>query len=156
MSPSRWGVLVHVAFAAQVKLAGLPGIAADDVETTFSLIPGARYGYRLGLPDPGGEVAAGETWIEVPARAEFALAGARPNPAVGRVTVSFSLPDDSPAVLEVMDPAGRRVLRREVGEMGAGFHVLPVGDGSTPGNGVYLVRLSRQGRVLTTKLVLLR
>jgi hypothetical protein len=46
MSPSRWGVLVHVTFATQVKLAGLPGIAPDDVETTFSLIPGARYGSK--------------------------------------------------------------------------------------------------------------
>jgi hypothetical protein len=46
MSPSRWGIAVHFAFATQVRLAGLPGIAPSDVETTFSLIPGARYGSK--------------------------------------------------------------------------------------------------------------
>ena len=143
--------------APDCKLATLAPDGAGRVSYVDATVArGTLYGYRLGLAGPGGEVAAGETWIEVPAREVFALKGARPNPAVGWVTLSFSLPDDSPAVLELMDPAGRRVLRREVGGMGAGFHVLPVGGGSTPCNGVYLVRLSRQGRVLTTKLVLLR
>jgi hypothetical protein len=46
MSPQRWGIFVHGAFAVQVKLAGLPGIDSGDVETTFSLIPGSRYGSK--------------------------------------------------------------------------------------------------------------
>jgi hypothetical protein len=46
MSPSQWGVFVHAAFAAQVILARLPGIGPGDVEMTFSLIPGARYGSK--------------------------------------------------------------------------------------------------------------
>jgi hypothetical protein len=46
MSPQRWGIFVHGAFAVQVKLAGLPGIDPGGVETTFSLIPGSRYGSK--------------------------------------------------------------------------------------------------------------
>ena len=46
MSPSQWGIFVHAAFAAQVILAGLPGIGPRDVEMTFSRIPRARYGSK--------------------------------------------------------------------------------------------------------------
>jgi hypothetical protein len=46
MNPQRFGTEVHLAFATQVRLAKLPGIGFFDVETTFSLIPGARYGSK--------------------------------------------------------------------------------------------------------------
>ena len=118
--------------------------------------PGGRYGYRLGLPDEGGETFAGETWVSVPLAAEFALAGVRPNPAVKELVVAFSLPDGSPARLEVFDLAGRRVAVREVGALGGGSHVVRLGDGGALDSGIYLVRLTRGGRRLTTRAVVIR
>ena len=46
-----------------------------------SVTAGQRYGYRLGLVIDGREVTAGETWVDVPLQADFALKGVRPNPA---------------------------------------------------------------------------
>jgi hypothetical protein len=46
LSPARFGTALHVAFALQVRFAGLPGIGLGDVETTFSLEPNARYGSK--------------------------------------------------------------------------------------------------------------
>jgi hypothetical protein len=46
LDPQAFGRLLHAAFALQVKLARLPGIGPDDVETTFSREPGARYGSK--------------------------------------------------------------------------------------------------------------
>jgi hypothetical protein len=46
ISPQRYGMMVHTAFAAAVRLMRWPGIGFWDVETTFSLIPGARYGSK--------------------------------------------------------------------------------------------------------------
>jgi hypothetical protein len=46
ISPQNYGKMVHTAFAAAVRLMRWPGIGFWDVETTFSLIPGARYGSK--------------------------------------------------------------------------------------------------------------
>jgi hypothetical protein len=43
LSPQQYGTAVHVAFAAAVKAAGLPGIASSDVETTWG---GDYYGAK--------------------------------------------------------------------------------------------------------------
>jgi hypothetical protein len=48
-SPQKYGILVHIAFAAAVRSANLPGIGYRDVETTFSLEPDARYGSKLSI-----------------------------------------------------------------------------------------------------------
>jgi hypothetical protein len=44
MTPQYYGQLVHQRFAEAVRAAKIPGIAYNDVETTFSLEDGARYG----------------------------------------------------------------------------------------------------------------
>jgi hypothetical protein len=91
------------------------------------------------------------TWIDVPVAAEFALAGARPNPSPrDGLTLAFSLRDASAATLEMFDAAGRRVLHEAVGGRGAGRHTLRVGGTLAPG--LYLARLcgvegSRTARV---------
>src|SRR5262249_20738878 len=45
-TPQKYGMLLHQAFATMVRLQGLPGIGFWDVETTFSLEPGAHYGSK--------------------------------------------------------------------------------------------------------------
>jgi hypothetical protein len=115
---------------------------------------GQRYGYRLGLVVDGREVTAGETWVDVPLQAEFALKGARPNPSNGPLTLSFSLASSSPARIELVDLSGRRVFERQVGDLGAGFHVVRL-DANLPA-GIYAVRLTQGGRTLTSKATIVR
>jgi hypothetical protein len=72
----------------------------------------------------------------------FALEGVRPNPAFGgRMIVHFALSGDEPAALELIDVAGRRVRDRAVGSLGAGRHVVDLGDGLKPG--LYFLRLTQ-------------
>ena len=95
-------------------------------------------------------VAVPVTGVGGTPRAEFALQGARPNPSAGHLTVAFSLPDGSPAKLEMVDVAGRRVFQSDVGNLGAGFHVLPIERADLPA-GVYALRLTQHGRTLMSK-----
>src|SRR5262249_31012686 len=53
---------------------------------------------------------------------ELAPLRVSPTPARGPLRVEFGLVDDTPAVLELIDVAGRRVAAREVGRLGAGRH----------------------------------
>jgi hypothetical protein len=87
----------------------------------------------------------------------FALERPRPNPSNGPLSIAFSLPDDAPALLTLVDMAGREAFRLEVGPMGAGAHVLPIGD-FTSGlrSGRYVIRLERGGKVLTERVSLIR
>jgi len=120
-----------------------------------SVAAGHTYGYRLGFPEAGGEVMAGETFVDVPRTAEFALRGARPNPSVGPISFAFSLADNSPATLEMVDLVGRRVYSRQVGSLGAGFHVVPMESTRLP-IGVYAMRLTQHGRTLSSKVSVIR
>jgi hypothetical protein len=89
--------------------------------------------------------------------ADFALRGAWPNPAGGRLSIAFALPTGAPATLELIDLLGRRVLSREVGGLGPGSHVVDLSrDAANLHAGVYAVRLTQAGWSLTTKIVLMR
>lgn len=116
--------------------------------------PGERYAYRLGYLEAGVEQFGAETWVVVPALA-LALEGFRPNPAAGSPVVAFTLPDASPARLELFDVAGRQVLAREVGSLAAGRQQVSLADaGISPG--LYVIRLSRVGRTLSARGVVTR
>lgn len=123
----------------------------DDAVT-----PGTRYGYRLGMLEGGSEVFAGEVW-EVAAQPQFALLGARPNPAVGgRLSVAFVLPTNEAAKLELFDVTGRQVAMRDVGSLGPGQHVVDLADASHLPAGSYLIRLHHAQRTLIAKAVVMR
>jgi hypothetical protein len=96
----------------------------------------------VAVPEPGAPTA-------------LRLESVYPTPSLGALWVSFALPDDAPASLELMDVAGRRVWRQEIGPSAAGRHVARLGDGALPG-GVYFVRLSQSGRHLVARAVVLR
>jgi len=114
--------------------------------------PGVRYGYRLGVR---GEFL-GETWVDVPRVAEFALAGQRPLPSATGLLVTFSLPDATPTRLEVFDVAGRVVVSREVGALGAGNHELDMAQGRVLPSGAYVIRLSRGSESRTARAIVVR
>ena len=88
--------------------------------------------------------------------ASFAIARITPNPARGPLAVEFALPDAAPATLELLDPAGRRVLQHEVGSRGAGRHTHAFATNTKLAPGVYLVRLTRAGETRTARAIVLR
>jgi hypothetical protein len=115
-----------------------------------SLPAADRLGYRIALA--GGE-ALGEAWVELPARG-FALEPLRPNPVTGRTaTLRFTLPRSAPARIEVTDPAGRLVSRREVGAAGPGAHSIEL---ARMQPGLYLVTLRQGKESRTRRMVVLR
>jgi hypothetical protein len=95
----------------------------------------------------------GAAWVysqnaeaDVPAAAPvaFTLEGVRPNPARGNgLNVAFALPTGAIARLELLDVAGRRVVSREVGSLGAGQHTVNLAEGRKVAPGLYWVRLSQ-------------
>ena len=113
---------------------------------------GQRYEYRLGIPTAGGETFAGAVWVDVPASAEFSLRAMQNPIQDGLLTVSFALPSAGSATLEVVDLGGRRLLRQDVGSFGVGSHVLALRQlqGKLP-EGIYMMRLTQDGRTLTSK-----
>jgi len=81
----------------------------------------------------------------------FSLRGFLSNPVRSDATVEFSLPDAAPAILEVLDVAGRRIARHDVGVLGAGVHRLAIPEVAALGPGLVFVRLARGDRALVTR-----
>ncbi len=117
--------------------------------------PGQRYGYRLGYQDGGRQAFTAETWLDIPARLALALAGFQPNPAQGDPHISFTLPNEAPATLELLDLSGRVLLARDLGSLGAGQHRLRLGAGGQLAAGIYWIRLRQGSRSLVARGVLI-
>jgi len=45
-TPQKYGMIIHSLFANAVRFGGFEGIGSEDVETTFSIEPDARYGAK--------------------------------------------------------------------------------------------------------------
>lgn len=87
---------------------------------------------------------------------ELTIESVRPNPSHGGLLqATFTLPSSSPARIELLDVAGRRLLNREVGAFGAGQHVLELRPGRTLAPGLYLVRLTQGAVVRIARTVVL-
>jgi|GEM_PF-6719451 len=127
-------------------------LAFDDA----AVEPGVRYAYRLAWTEAGAERRSAEAWIEVPRAFELALEGLRPNPSAGRPQVAFTLPAAGRARLELLDVAGRRVLRHDAGALPAGRHVVDLADAARLAPGVYVVRLAFGDRVVQRRGVIVR
>ena len=70
--------------------------------------------------------------------------------------VHFSLPDAASAQLEILDITGRRIALRQVGTLGPGDHILPLGLTRRIEPGIYIIRLTRKDGRLTRRAVVLR
>ena len=117
--------------------------------------PGERYAYRLGYLEGGAQRFTAETWVEVPGLV-LALEGLRPNPAVGELVASFTLPSGAPARLQLLDVTGRVWLAREVGGLGAGSHLVRLTDAARVPAGMYWLRLTQTGRSLLARAAVVR
>jgi hypothetical protein len=129
---------------------GLGHVSYED----RAVVPGGRYGYRLTLA--GSTRPLDEVWVGVPIMTALGLAGFRPNPAGLDASVAFTLPRRAPAVLELIDVAGRRVLSRDVGSLGPGSHVVRLDEAGRLPAGVYHLRLRQNGESIVRRAVLVR
>lgn len=131
---------------------GTGTIIFDDTDVA----PGQRYGYRLSISEAGVERYVGEVWVDVPAVLQLSLAPPRPNPTSGGLAVSLTLPSSVPATLELVDVAGRRIARQEVGTFGPGRHVIDLARGTAIPAGIYSIRLTQAGRSVFAKATVVR
>lgn len=94
--------------------------------------------------------------MSTPGTEVFELRGPPANPWALETTMQFTLPDAAPATLELLDVAGRRLWRQDVGPLGGGTHVMRVPSAAAVAPGVYLLRLTRGTATLTSKVIRLR
>ena len=81
---------------------------------------------------------------------------AAPNPSRdGAATVTFALPSAGPATLELVDLAGRTVVSRAVGSLGAGVHRVTLAANGRLAAGVYFARLTAGRDIRTTRIAIL-
>jgi hypothetical protein len=125
-------------------------VALDD----RGVAPGAAVRYRLVASSEETEIYFPEVALVVPAIKPLALTRVRLSDSHGAVSVEFTLPSGNGASLTIVDVAGRRLAKREVGELGAGDHRLEISVPSGVAPGIYFVRLS-QGNVVRTRQVAL-
>ncbi len=122
--------------------------------TDRSVVPGARYDYRIGYAEGTQQRYSAETNILVPLPYRFALAGARPNPASRRdLNVAFSLAQPGAATIELYDVHGRRVAERSSSGLAAGEHTLRMGESPGLAAGIYWLRLSQGTQRATARVV---
>ena len=127
-------------------------IAWDGSSSNWSAFDELAWGTLYLVPArPRPTPSSAELVAEVQAGPLLGLEGLRPNPTQGLRLVAFTLVDDSPATLEVLDLAGRRVSLREVGGLGAGRHVIALDAGARLAPGAYIMRLTQEGRSLCAR-----
>ncbi len=145
-APGDWLPLAALAFDVR----GLANFSDESVQ------PGHDYAYRVRVADGDSSYVSAATLVAPPEALRFAMLGARPNPAVQRFQLAFSLPDAAPARLELFDLRGRRCASREVGALGAGRHTITLGEANALVPGVYFARLQRGGASQVQRVVLTR
>jgi hypothetical protein len=92
---------------------------------------------------------------DVPAHGElaFSLDGLRPNPARSAGVVAFTLDQDADVKVEILDVVGRRIAAETWSGLGVGAHAVPLAASARLRAGVYTVRLSHAGRVVSARFV---
>ncbi len=117
-----------------------------------TVTPGASYIYRLSYVDGTTTEHSAETTVLVPRAYTLALTGFRPNPSTGAdVAIAFELPRTAPGSLELLDVTGRRVAFRDLSGYAAGRYTERMGEGMRVPAGMYWVRLTHGGRILTAR-----
>jgi uncharacterized repeat protein (TIGR01451 family) len=139
--------------------------------TTDTLVPPAdhklhHYAFYSVARDVSGNIEAApagpdattqsRTAVGDDAALRLALLGARPNPAFDVLRVSFTLPSREAAALELIDIAGRRVLRRDVGSLGPGLHSVALETSPPLRPGLYFLRLVHASRTLSERVAVIR
>lgn len=132
------------------------GAVVDNVSGTTG---GGNIAYRrYGSPEVWSDTYRG-TGVEqggsITPPSGLTLASARPNPLTRTTSIAFSLPKSGSVDLAVYDIAGRKVATLAQGTMSAGSHEVSWNGAKAPA-GVYLYRLSFEGKTLTNRMVVVR
>ncbi|MBI1798498.1 MAG: hypothetical protein HYR73_02300, partial [Candidatus Eisenbacteria bacterium] len=147
----------HAPGGAWIALASVvPDGTGRVVYVDTDVRPGQRITYGLRLPSGDPARIVGEVTLEIPQADAFKLDGPRSNPSVGPLIVSFSLPSEAAATLELLDPAGRRVRALALTALGPGNHWLNLSEGGRLASGFYLLRLKQGDRSLTRRVAVLQ
>lgn len=127
----------------------------------FPTTPGAAQPFNAGgleHHDDAIVVKVSQSVLDVPGtqNVRFGLEAVRPNPSrAGQTMVAFSLAGPGPARLALFDIAGRRMIEREVGSLGAGRHEVELAHGARLSPGVYLLRLTQGASAQTRRVCVL-
>jgi len=140
------------AIAGDVSPDGRGLIVFEDAQ----VVPGHTYGYRVRWNESSGVQWAGETSVIVPLHDVLSLEGFFPNPAGRTPQLAFSLASRQPATLTLFDVAGRQLFARDVGALGPGRHVVPLGSGESLPSGVYLIHLKQGSQSVTRRAIAIR
>ena len=127
---------------------------ASITDTSYVDASASGVHYKLAAVDVNGNSSAFASGdapvVEVPRT--LVLERVRPNPVLGgALEVRFGLPAAGPATLELLDVAGRRIALVDAGALGAGWHVVRLGDGTRIRPGFYVLRLRQQASVRVTR-----
>jgi hypothetical protein len=145
-----------------------PGnLVSDQPDTGYVDAGAAGSYYKLAAVDVHGNLSpyalltpAQTTGVAPGAGLELTLAAPDPNPAHRDAGVRFTLPRTTPVTVAVFDLLGRRARVLADGIMPAGQHAirwdLRDDAGRPVANGLYLVRLTAEGRTLTRRLAAIR
>ena len=134
----------------QVSADGTGHIVFEDRDVAAA----TRYHYRLGLREGSEETYAGEVTVDVPSGVALAIEEVSPNPSDREMWVSFSLPGNGPATLELIDIGGRIV--REQSVTGARRRTVNLAAGVRLTPGVYIIRLTQAGRSTVKRVSVMR
>ncbi|MCH8568301.1 MAG: T9SS type A sorting domain-containing protein [Balneolales bacterium] len=127
------------------------GIAAELTVPQLAAAPEAVQPFTL-LVTYGTSTSAG-TETELPR--ELSLKQNYPNPFNPTTIIEFAMPEQSHVRLEVFDLTGRRVAMLLDESRNAGQHSVMF-DASRLASGVYLYRLSSNGKIMTKKMTLIK
>jgi hypothetical protein len=120
------------------------------------VVAGENYAYRLAYSRAGQEEFTSELWVEVPNTLALALGGLQPNPAVAELVAAFTLPRAEPASLDLIDLAGRRIVSKDVGSLGAGNHRMRIAESGAVSPGVYWLVLQQGSERKVTRALVIR
>jgi hypothetical protein len=147
----RRGDLAEWTTLATIASDGMGMLTYED----RSVSAGHEYDYRLVESGRDSNELASPVHVVVPSA--FKLALEAPNPIVGRALSAWvTLPNDAPAMLELLDLAGRRLDSREVDSIGPGRVQVSFGPRRSLPPGVYMLRLRAAGRTVVARVALLR
>lgn len=153
---------------------GLVGVANGGSQT-FTITPDAGYDIADVLVDEGSvgavssytftnvtanhtiaaSYAVSQVGVDEVPETELSITSA--NPIVGSIMfVHVALPSDEPAMLELLDVSGRRVVSTGVGGRGAGRHAINLAEGKRPSSGLYFLRLTQGTQTRTARVVVIQ
>jgi len=133
-------------------------VSGEIAYADSTVSPGHTYEYRLDIVQPGGSWITCGTTVDVPVEVRLLSIWPppRPNPTNFDCWVSLDLPTSTPANLQVLDSAGRRVYSKEVGSLGPGRHSINIGPELKLKPGLYFIRIAQSGQEVTSRIAIVK